>query len=143
MCYILRFGKVGQVLVNFFEIFFCFSSTARNNWFQDIKNFLEVFRNMPDTLPKFGGDCRSSFRALVSTKLKNFENRRFLNKFIKGFVEKSSILGYFQRLFEKICSILCALMLENYLRDRPEICGGVSPHALVCEKHVLGHCTNS
>ena len=31
-------------------------------------------------------------------------------------------------------SILWSLMLENCLRDRPEICVGVRPHALVCAK---------
>ena len=39
---------------------------------QELKNFLEVFRNMPDTLPKFGRDCKCSFRDLGPTKKFNF-----------------------------------------------------------------------
>ena len=40
---------------------------------RDMQIFLEVFRSIPDTLLKFGGDWWGSFRALVSTKLKNFQ----------------------------------------------------------------------
>ena len=36
---------------------------------------------MPDTLPKFGGDCKCSFRDLGLRKILIAQKRRFLNKF--------------------------------------------------------------
>ena len=58
---------------------------------RDLKNFLQVFRNMPDTLLKFGGIWFRRFRDLEFHKSKNsgkhYENQWFsrisLRKFIK------------------------------------------------------------
>ena len=76
----------------------------------------------------------------------DIKNQRFfdktLNKFIKDFVEKSSILGYFQRLFKKI-SIFHPQLLENYPRDRPQFFLGVSPSCIVHAKRILRHCNSS
>ena len=76
--YILRFGKVGSKINDFVSFFYLFFLTLAlqtgEMYFVTKKNFLQVLRNMLDTLLKFGGIWLSSFRDLGFTKLKIFEN---------------------------------------------------------------------
>ena len=59
-----------------------------------MKKILVVFRNMPDTLPKFGGDCKCSFRDLAPpvSALVGGENHRFsgMKKFCKPEISKTT-----------------------------------------------------
>ena len=70
-----------MIFGHFLVIFFSFGSTDRRNIVRDLKIFLEVVRNMLDTLLKFGGIRLSSFRDQAVPKLKIFENFDFLNEF--------------------------------------------------------------
>ena len=71
----LKIIKGGIDFGTFLCNFFYFLSVDRNNASRDLKNFLEVVRNMPDTLPKFGGIWFRRFRDLAFPKLIFFRNR--------------------------------------------------------------------
>ena len=68
-------------------------------------------------------------------KWKIFKIDDFLNKFIKGFVGKSSKIIDFHRVFQDFL-IFHTRDLEIYITNPPETCTGVVPHALVCAKKV-------
>ena len=80
---------------------------------------------------KFGADGVALLCAPVKWEIvgKPLENRRKSLENCGSRRRRRPSVGNF--------SILCALMLEIYETDLPEICVGVVPHALVCAKKNL------
>ena len=131
---------------NFPGIFFYFLFVGRRTVSRDLKNFLQLVWNMPDTLPKFGRDPLARFRDLACEKsIFPLKLGQKSSKILEN-SGKSSVSGDFLCLEPCSEHISVTRDLENFLqlvRNMPDtlLKFGRDPLArfrdLACEKFIF------